>query len=279
MSRKNLGRLIYGIILSVFLVGVAVLFAVMCVDIYNEGPNPFTSESIGRHFAKISVFVYITIAIVLFGDILSVVYPPEDKRLHANVDERIVLNRLYKKLKLLSNKGGDIIERQRIIRFSMIISSLVFVLIASISSFVYIFNNFDATNKNINAEVGNGWLSILWFFIGPLLYLVATAYICKRSVKKEIEVIKQELNNKEIDEGVCEIKENIGTFTKITDDVKETVENVTKPKNWHKIASLCFKCALVCVIVTFIVVGVINGGMEDVVSKANKICAECIGLG
>ena len=31
--------------------------------------------------------------------------------------------------------------------------------------------------------------------------------------------------------------------------------------------------------VTFIVVGVLNGGMADVLGKAIRICTECIGLG
>lgn len=37
--------------------------------------------------------------------------------------------------------------------------------------------------------------------------------------------------------------------------------------------------ALLCMGILFAVLGVLNGGMEDVLTKAVKICSECIGLG
>ena len=37
--------------------------------------------------------------------------------------------------------------------------------------------------------------------------------------------------------------------------------------------------ALVCAAILLIVLGVVNGGAKDVLTKAVKICSECIGLG
>ena len=37
--------------------------------------------------------------------------------------------------------------------------------------------------------------------------------------------------------------------------------------------------ALLCLAAALIVLGVLNGGARDVVTKAVKICSECIGLG
>jgi hypothetical protein len=37
--------------------------------------------------------------------------------------------------------------------------------------------------------------------------------------------------------------------------------------------------SVVAVAVAFVVVGIINGGMNDVFTKAVAICTECIGLG
>lgn len=282
MSEKSIKRvhLIYGIVLSVLLVTVAVLFAVMCVDIYREGPNPFTRESIKEHFASISAVVYITLAVIIIGGIFNTACPLEKSKLKGASNDGIALRRLLNKLKSLSPEGGDAIERQRIIRFAMIIVSLVFILFASIGSFVYICTNFDASGTNINASVASGWLSILWFFVGPFIYLIVTAYVCKRSIKKELEIVKGEFKKSQASEAdTCDIQKNQGTFTKLTSEMKETVERAKAPKKWHRYFSLGFKIAVAVVIVVFIIVGVENGGMEDVVSKANKICAECIGLG
>lgn len=37
--------------------------------------------------------------------------------------------------------------------------------------------------------------------------------------------------------------------------------------------------ALLCVSITLIVLGILNGGATDVLAKAVRICSECIGLG
>ncbi|MBO5909804.1 MAG: thioredoxin [Clostridia bacterium] len=43
--------------------------------------------------------------------------------------------------------------------------------------------------------------------------------------------------------------------------------------------TLGVRIAFVGCAVGFIIAGVINGGMTDVLNKAIKICTECIGLG
>ena len=37
--------------------------------------------------------------------------------------------------------------------------------------------------------------------------------------------------------------------------------------------------ALLCVSITLIILGILNGGALDVLAKAVRICSECIGLG
>ena len=39
------------------------------------------------------------------------------------------------------------------------------------------------------------------------------------------------------------------------------------------------KCVILAVAVVFVLIGIFNGGVADVLSKAVKICTECIGLG
>ena len=283
MSEKGIKRLhlIYGIVLSALLVTVAVLFIVMCIDIYSTtgAIGAFTRDKISERFAKIAVVVYITVAAIIGGVILNIVLPTEKKRLKGDVHDGIILERLSSKLTRASVEARDKIEKQRIIRFVMIIISLVLVIAASITAFVFVLTSFDATNESINREVGMGWLSVTWYFIVPVAYLIATAYICKRSMKKELEIVKNELKNQKNMEDVCENEESVGTFTKVTNELSQTVKRMSEPKKWHKYFSIGFKIALACLIVVFIIVGVINGGMNDVAVKANKICSECIGLG
>lgn len=289
MSKETIKKvhLIYGIVLTALLVTLAILFAIYCIDINSEGKSSFSIQSISERFAKFSILAYITLAAIIAGGIINTVAPIEKGKLKGEINNGIILRRLFKKLTHISDEGSDKIERQRVIRFAMIIASLVFMLIASIGSFIYTIKTFDATNPSINGEIASGWLTILWFFIGPIVYLIVTAYVCKRSIKKELDIVKNELKNAKISEGVCEIDENLGTFTKLTNEINETVANAAKPKQWKKFASLALTSILLCVSVAFIFIGNIDdkennieiNGFEDVLDKAQQICAECIGLG
>ncbi len=49
--------------------------------------------------------------------------------------------------------------------------------------------------------------------------------------------------------------------------------------DWEKRAIFATRIALLAVAIVFIVLGVRNGGMRDVLQKAIRICTECIGLG
>ncbi len=51
------------------------------------------------------------------------------------------------------------------------------------------------------------------------------------------------------------------------------------PEKWGKIMRLCARVAVGVVAVAFIIAGALNGGADSVLTKAIKICTECIGLG
>ena len=47
----------------------------------------------------------------------------------------------------------------------------------------------------------------------------------------------------------------------------------------EKTAVLIGRIVVAVVAITFVILGIFNGGMADVLAKAIKICTECIGLG
>ena len=58
-----------------------------------------------------------------------------------------------------------------------------------------------------------------------------------------------------------------------------TAVNGKKQPKSHKKAIIAARISVLAVAVVLIVWGLINGGAEDVLSKAIAICTECIGLG
>lgn len=281
MSKESLKKvhLIYGIVLSVLLCVVGVLFIIMCLDIYNSGPSPFTRESIGAHFGKIAVFAYILIALVIGGIILNIVAPLEKARLKGSVKESLMLDKLSRKLTAVSLEGSEKIDKQRILRLVLIIISVLLVIGASVASLIHVLSTYDASQTDINGEAAKAVLTVLRYFLVPFIYLIVTAYVCKSSIKKELEIVKNEIKNAKASDTVAESSAQIGTFTKLSCELGDTVKKIAEPKKWHKYLSIGIKCLVGGVAIAFIIIGVINGGMSDVVTKAINICTECIGMG
>ena len=277
MSNKVLKKinLIYGIALGLLLCVVGVLFVVMCVSIYKSGPSPFTRESISQHFSKIAAFVYALICLIIVGIVLNIITPLEQKKEKGKIKDSLVLHNLSSRLDKVSPNGCAAIEKQRILRLVMVLISILLVVAACIVSFVNVLSTFDAAKTDINKEMTKACLSILRFFIAPVAYLIVTAYVCKYSIKKELEVVKNELKNAKTAQDVCEF----GTFTRISQEMMQSYKSASAPKKWHKILGIVIKCVVACLAITFIVLGIINGGMGDVLTKAINICTECIGMG
>lgn len=270
-------HLIYGIVLSVLLALVAALFIIMCVRIYNSGASPFTRESISAHFSKISVFVYITIAAILGSIVVDIVFPLEPEKIKGQVKDGAVLRRFLKK-NMLTSPVTQKIEKHFLLRFVLTIISIVLVLAASITSFVVVLTSFDASDAYVNGQVIGGTLTILRYFTLPFAYLVVTAIICKITTKKDMALVKDDIkNNKDVADKINAAKDC--TFVKLTCELNDTCEAISKPCKCHRICSLIVKCGVGAVAVLFIILGIVNGSMADVLTKAINICTECIGLG
>ena len=279
MSKENTKRLhlIYGIVLSVLLCVTAVFCVVLCYKIYKTGPSPFTRESVGESFAKVSILVYSLIVLVIGGGIISTLFPLEKEKLKCEINDSLVLHKMSKRLKSVSKEGAAKIEKQRIIRFSMVIISLIVLVIAIVGATVNSIKGYDASSEAVNDQMLKACLTILGYFAAPLIYTTVTVFVCKYSVKKELEIVKNEFKNQKNAEGVVE--NDLGPITKLTTDLVSNAEEFKKPKKWHRLLSLCISGAILIAAIVFIIVGISNGGMKDVVTKAINICTECIGMG
>lgn len=270
-------HLIYGIVLSVLLTLVAVLFIVMCVSIYKSGSSPFTRESIAAHFTPISAFVYITLGAILCSIIIDIVFPLEPEKIKGQVKDGAVLRRILQKNALTQPTCAKF-EKHFALRFVLTIISIVLVLAASITSFVVVLTSFDASDAYVNGQVISGTLSILRYFTLPFAYLVVTSVICKITTKKDMALVKADIkDNKDAQDKLFATSDC--TFVKLSCELNQTCEAIAEPKKWHRILSLIIKCAVGVVAVLFIILGIVNGSMSDVLTKAINICTECIGLG
>ena len=257
-QKKKKIRLICSIALSVMLVSVGVLLAVACVNIYNIGNRPFTPENISAEFAKIAVPVFITLGAIIVGGILTLIFPDDAAKPHAIKDKKLTLSLLIGKLDT-NTADPDIImniEKEKRLCLWLNVGAALLSVASAVPALVYSLNfaNFSA-DYNASVVAACAWV-LPCSFIAMGIY-VARIYIVGASVERQISLVKEALK-----------KSGASTAQKTQE----------KPEIDKRIM-LGIRAAIAVLAIAFIVVGIFNGGMADVLSKAINICTECIGLG
>ena len=251
----------YGIFLAAVVLALGVCFAVSCLNIYNGGGStPFTKESITEHFNKIAVPTYISIAALIIGAIISLVMPSEDAALGKIYNPYAPLRSLGKRLKL-SDCDTEIalgIEKERKFRLIVTVSgaSLSAILFGAALLFSLDFSRFLA--EDVNGEVLGSVLISLPLSLGALVSLFAMAMINSSSATRELDLTKLSITKN---------KEALG-------------EKAEKKPSYNKDLIInAVRLAVLILGILFVILGIANGGMEQVLGKAVRICTECIGLG
>lgn len=237
-------------IISIFVAGICLIAG--CLSIYSFGEGAYTRQIVIETFSKISIPVYLCIALTIIGfiwDFIAPVYENETefkpydfilKRITSKRDlnacDEQTLNSIYKERK--SRKIHTIIRT-----IIICISGAVFL------GYALNGNNYDT---DINASVIKAMWVLIPCLIIPFAYSVFTAYHNEKSLKKEIELVK-----------------------KAPSKPKSKKNEV---KSDDKIV-IIVRFALLFVGVGILLYGYFSGGTADVLTKAINICTECIGLG
>lgn len=258
-SKKKVLHLVLSIVIAVLTCVVGILIITSCIEIYKSGYRLFSPETIGQQFKEIAPWIFIFIALVVVGFAINIFMPREQKRLKGETSDRVSLARL-KNMIDYEKCPEDIarqIQGQINLRLGMIISSFILVLLGVIFSAVYALNLNNYPYADANAEVMTVFLVTVRYLIIPFAYTVATSYVVKHSYKRELALAKEAIK-----------------VAKTSNPV------VKKPLASKKFPlSLIVTCTIIFVGVLFVILGILNGGNEDVIAKAVKICTECIGLG
>lgn len=256
MSQKNreMLHLIYDIVLSVLTVLLGVCLIVSCVSIYRSGDRPFTTESISAQFKKIIIPTVLCLLGIAGGIVISVFLPIEDKKVSPAVDKAVAVKKLRAKLE---SRGEGSYEAEKIAgRRGMvkILCSLLCIL-SAVPVLIHVFN-FASFTSDINGSVAALTLTALPCAVFAAAVDVFYLYYAKHSFDKEI----------------SELKKTLAAISSTQTPAKA----VELPK---KGGMLCTQVVVFAVAAVFVVLGILNGGMSDVLEKAIKICTECIGLG
>ncbi len=261
-TRKLIHR-IYGIAISAVTVIAGARLAWACYGIYSTGKAAggqiYTRQIVAEAFAPIALSVYLCLALVIGGFILHLLLPPEQKKLAPEKNRRLILDRLHGKadLSLADAALADSIRKQQKARRLHTLISAVLLAVCSAIFLVY------ACNQTLWPEVAEitpvmlrSVLLLLGCLAIPTGYTVFTAYFCRRSMDKEIGLMKQAAK-----------------------EAPASPAPVSKPACNCEKWMLAARFAIVVVAAGLLLYGYFTGGIADVIAKAAAICTECVGLG
>ena len=255
MSEKNREKLhlIYGIVLSALIVALGICLVLSCITIYKSGDRPFTVESISTQFKKIAWLSLLCDFAIVGGIVLSLALPLEDKKPRAIRDKKASLAKLYARAKA-NGVSVSCAERLKKIRKALDYSCIAICAFSALPTVFYLINADNFIGK-VNDSVKALALFVLPFAAISFAAVCVKYYLGDSFADKEEKLLKSALSS-------------------------DTSAKKPEIKNEKSVPVVTIVRIIVfAVTVAFIVLGIFNGGMSDVLEKAIKICTECIGLG
>lgn len=256
MSNEKIKKhihLIYGIFLGVITVIAAVCIMVSCVNLYQT--DSYSREAVATSFSKIAIPVYLCLVTVIGGFLLNAAWPLEKKKRAVTIPPSMQLERLHAKIDLTScdaQLSAAIYQEQNKRKLHQIISCILLG-VSAVIFLLYALNGNHYHQSDINGSMIKAVVLMAICLILPFIYAVFTSYYSKRSIERELALVKQ-------------IK---------TTGTSKAVSPVAKTKQ----IVLIVRCVIVVVGIAFLIYGLLTGGVADVLTKAINICTECIGLG
>lgn len=259
--RKFIHR-IYGIALSAVTVIAGIRIALACYDIYTSGKAAggqiYTRQAVAEAFAPIALSVYLCLALVIGGFLLHRLLPPQEKKAQPEKNRSLILSRLHAKTNLTRCDEALVfeIQREQKRRKCHWVISAALLALCSIGFMVYAcLPGRWPDVAQVTAAIVPAVLVMLCCLAIPTGYAIFTAYYCRKSQDREIDLMKQAPRE--------------ATLSPAPKAAKETNDK------WMLMA----RTAIVVVAAAALLYGYFTGGIEDVVAKAAAICTECVGLG
>lgn len=267
MEKSAKIRLIYSIFLGVFTVAVGLAIICVAADIYYSGKDTgviYSRAIVGERLTALAIPLIFLIAAIILGAVF-----PLYKVKAARTPES-TLGKLQSRIPQ-SGEGVEFSAAQKaykkaaIIRLVAWLVALAVALAGAIATLCYLVDTAQFSGKDVNGEVFNLVKKVLpWLCVAFAATVGAT-----------------------VTSGIFANKQVAAAKTMIKNGDKSTVAQKAEPKFITLIKSVIAKPAFVwavrgCVFVlaiVFIILGIVNGGANDVLVKAINICTECIGLG
>lgn len=281
-------RFVYGIFFSLLSVLVGALFIRQIWSIYASAPqSPYSVESISLHFKQIALPVWLWVAAVAGNILLAYLFPEEKGRPKAYRDRALALSKAKNSLRL---EGETLSKVEEGGRAHQDFRNTVFVLCAAVMVALSAFAFFALVGviylpivKSEFFSAGDGLVDrLVQCAVLSVLALAAgcvAAELNARSREKEREVYLQART------GVLPATKEQSKWSAFVERLLNTLCFWKKYANKNSCQKnktrgvWLARTVIFALAIALIVVGIFNGGMQEMFLKAINICTQCIGLG
>ena len=258
MTNSKYGKLIYAIS-SVLIVLTGIAFIISCLHIFfTGGDTPYSRERVGGYLLWLLIPSIPTIVSITFSMIYASVNGDKlvDTVKRTNCE---MLTAYAKRVNIndLNNEVKEKVLNERLNRKVTKILSYVFSALFFIAAIVYFAMCKNFTIENLNGDVLMALAGVLPLSLLGVLSHVPYMYFAEKSAKVELDLLK----------------------AAVADGAPIAKAGVLGESEAEKAAVLVAQIVVTVLAVMFVILGIFNGGMADVLAKAIKICTECIGLG
>lgn len=242
----------YGWALTALLGVAGILFILSCLDIYADGPRSYSAEAVVLHFRQICIPVYLAIVGIVGGILLNLFLPCEARREKARQDLCEQMLRMRKK-----TGCAPVAKEVRLRLIAKVVTGFIFVA-AMVYPLIYFLTPEHFTVSNLNGDILKAVLISLIPAVICLLLCWGCQVIINRSFRRETDAYKQALAAGQ----KAAPQSDAASCRKCNRKIQWTIRGT-----------------VIIVALALILLGIQNGGAEDVLKKAIAICTECIGLG
>ena len=257
MSKTKCGKIL-SIATAIGIIILGVTFVVCTAHLFfTGGSTPYSQERVGDYLAWVLIPAIPTILLVIAGLVFNAITADKDYHPTARTKGELLESfNLRFDFNSFDSKTREAVTKIRtrrnkidLISSFVTSASLVFVL-------DYIFFIAKFTLEDMNGDIVKALAVCLPVSLFGLVIQIIREYISEKSCAKELEILRNASRN----EGVKKLEHKEAKSCKVN-------------------PLLITRVAVGLVAVLLVVLGTFNGGMDDVLAKAVKICTECIGLG
>lgn len=273
----KIAHIVYAVLIVGLAVAVGILFIVSCNDIYtSQDVSPFTTQAIESHFRAIAVPVIAFPCLVAVGFVLHFLFPLDKKE--AKVENTKAYQTLAErvdtqKLDIGSQKA---VLRERYLRFGTTLGSALIWLAALVIILVFALNPASYTKADVNGSVKDLALVVFPSTLIACGMSFVASLANKLSTKRELALLKTAIKqDKSVMSGSIAFY-GVAVLDKACALLKKFKTLLAKHED---IIIWVVRAVIFVLVVVFLTLGILNGGMADVLGKAIRICTECIGLG